>query len=227
MVFSAIREAWDFVDKPLKKLFGILLFVRIVTNFFDLIGTALMAVLVGYVVSILSGSAQTIVVEPVMNVLKLGDFSIRNQVIILGAITFIVFILKPLIILPISRFLGLKIHREGANLTNTLITNFTNLPLSAIKKWSSPDVNYAATQGLPFVFSLLWSAASLISDIALISMFLVVLFLSSPVITLGLLIYVLLLFSLLAWINGARIMHAGRQVGQTSSNSTKGIMELL
>jgi ABC-type multidrug transport system fused ATPase/permease subunit len=227
MVFSAIKEAWNFIDKPLKKLFGILLFVRIMTNFFDLIGTVLMAVLVGYVVSILSGSAQTIVVQPVMNYFNLGDFSIRNQVVILGVVTLTVFILKPLIILPISRFLALKIHREGANLTNMLITNFTNLPLSAIKKWSSPDVNYAATQGLPFVFSLLWSTVSLISDVALISMFLVVLFLSSPFITLGLLIYVLLLFSLLAWINGARIMHAGSQVGQTSSNSTKGIMELL
>jgi hypothetical protein len=42
-----------------------------------------------------------------------------------------------------------------------------------------------------------------------------------------LLIYVFLLFALLAWINGNRITDAGRQVGLTSSKSTKGIMELL
>jgi len=227
MVFSAIKEAWSFVDRPLRKLFGILLFVRVITNFFDLIGTVLMAVLVGYVVNILSGSSQAIVVQPVINFLNLGDYSSRDQVVILGLITLTVFVLKPLTILPISRILIFKIHKKGANLTNTLITNFINLPLSAIKNWSGPDVNYAATQGLPYVLSLLWSTTTMISDVVLIVMFLVLLFLSNPVITVGLLIYVLLLFSLLAWINGARIMHAGRQVGQTSSNSTKGIMELM
>jgi ABC-type multidrug transport system fused ATPase/permease subunit len=227
MVFSAIKEAWNFVDRPLRKLFGILLFVRVITNFFDLIGTVLMAVLVGYVVNILSGSSQAIVVQPVINFLNLGDYSSRDQVVILGLITLTVFVLKPLTILPISRILIFKIHKKGANLTNTLISNFVNLPLSAIKNWSGPDVNYAATQGLPYVLSLLWSTTTMISDVVLIVMFLVLLFLSNPIITLGLLIYVLLLFSLLAWINGARIMHAGRQVGQTSSNSTKGIMELM
>ena len=227
MVFSAIIEAWNFVDRPLKKLFRVLLLVRIVTNFFDLIGTALMAILVGYVVSVLSGNPQTIGIQPVINFLNLNDMSIKNQVIFLGILTLSVFILKPIVVLPVSRFLSLKIHRQGANLTNTLITNFTKLPLSSIKKWSSPDINYAATQGLPYVLSLLWLSVSLISDTALIFMFLVVLFIANPAITIGLLIYVLFLFSLLAWINGSRILDAGKQVGLTSTNSTKGIMELL
>ena len=227
MVFSAIIEAWNFVDRPLKKLFRVLLLVRIVTNFFDLIGTALMAILVGYVVSVLSGNPQTIGIQPVIYFLNLNDLSIKNQVIFLGILTLSVFILKPIVVLPVSRFLSLKIHRQGANLTNTLITNFTKLPLSSIKKWSSPDINYAATQGLPYVLSLLWLSVSLISDTALIFMFLVVLFIANPAITIGLLIYVLFLFSLLAWINGSKILDAGKQVGLTSTNSTKGIMELL
>jgi ABC-type multidrug transport system fused ATPase/permease subunit len=227
MVFSAVKEAWNFVDKPLRKLFSILLGVRLVTNFFDLIGTALMAVLVGYVVSVLSGNPQTAGIQPVINFFNLEEVAIRNQVIILGVITLSVFVLKPIVVLPISRFLSLKIHRQGANLTNALITDFTRLPLSAIKKWSSPEVNYATTQGLPTVLSLLWTSVALISDVALILMFFIALFITNPVITIGLLIYVFLLFALLAWINGTRITDAGRQVGLTSSKSTKGIMELL
>ena len=227
MVFSAIKEAWNFVDKPLRKLFSILLGVRLVTNFFDLIGTALMALLVGYVVSVLSGNPQTGVIQPVINFFNLEEVAIRNQVIILGVITLSFFVLKPIIVLPISRILSFKIHRQGANLTNALITDFTRLPLSAIKKWSSPEVNYATTQGLPTVLSLLWTSVTLISEVALILMFFIALFITNPVITIGLLIYVFLLFSLLAWINGTRITDAGRQVGLTSSNSTKGVMELL
>ena len=227
MVFSAIKEAWNFVDKPLRKLFSILLGVRLVTNFFDLIGTALMALLVGYVVSVLSGNPQTGVIQPVINFFNLEEVAIRNQVIILGVITLSVFVLKPIIVLPISRILSFKIHRQGANLTNALITDFTRLPLSAIKKWSSPEVDYATTQGLPTVLSLLWTSVTLISEVALILMFFIALFITNPVITIGLLIYVFLLFSLLAWINGTRITDAGRQVGLTSSKSTKGVMELL
>jgi ABC-type multidrug transport system fused ATPase/permease subunit len=227
MVFSAVKEAWNFVDRPLRKLFSILLGVRLVTNFFDLIGTALMAVLVGYVVSVLSGNPQTAVIQPVINFFNLEEVAIRNQVIILGIITLSVFVLKPIIVLPISRILSFKIHRQGANLTNALITDFTKLPLSAIKKWSSPDVNYATTSGLPTVLTLLWTSVALISDIVLILMFFITLFITNPLITIGLLIYVFFLFSLLAWINGSRITDAGRQVGLTSSKSTKGIMELL
>jgi ABC-type multidrug transport system fused ATPase/permease subunit len=227
MLFRAIKEAWNFVDRPLKKLFSILLGVRLVTNFFDLIGTALMAVLVGYVVSVLSGNPQTAGIQPVINFFNLEEVAIRNQVIVLGVITLSVFVLKPIVVLPISRVLSLKIHKQGAYLSNALITDFTRLPLSAIKKWSSPEVNYATTQGLPSVLSLLWTSVALISDATLILMFFIALFITNWVITIGLLIYVFLLFLLLAWINGTRITDAGRRVGLTSSESTRGIMELV
>ena len=111
MVFSAIKEAWNFIDKPLKKLFSILLFIRVITNFFDLVGTALMAILVGYVVSALSGNPQLIGITPLLSLFNLETSAIRSQVVILGATTLIVFILKPLIVLTSSRILIFKIHK--------------------------------------------------------------------------------------------------------------------
>jgi ATP-binding cassette, subfamily B, bacterial PglK len=227
MVFSAIKEAWNFVDKPIKKLFGLLLLVRLVTNVFDLVGTALMAILVGYVVGVIGGNPQVNSISPIINFFNLENFSIRYQVIALGLITLSVFILKPLIVMPVSKIISFGIHRQGANLTNSLITKFVNLPLSSVRKWSSPEVNYATIQGIPTVLTLLWAATSLISDTALILMFFVALFISNPVITLGLLIYVLLLFGLLSWLNGNRISQAGSRSGKASSNSTKGILEIL
>jgi ABC-type multidrug transport system fused ATPase/permease subunit len=227
MVFSAIKEAWNFVDKPIKKLFGLLLLVRVATNIFDLVGTALMAILVGYVVGVIGGNPQVNSISPVIDFFNLETFSIRNQVIALGLITMSVFILKPLIVMPVSKFISFGIHRQGANLTNTLITKFVNLPLSTVRNWSSPEVNYATIQGIPIVLNLLWTGTSLISDVALIMMFFVALFISNPVITIGLLVYVLLLFGLLSWLNGNRISNAGSRSGKASSNSTKGILEIL
>jgi ABC-type multidrug transport system fused ATPase/permease subunit len=227
MVFSAIKEAWKFVDKPIRKLFGLLLLVRFLTNIFDLVGTVFMAILVGYVVSTIGGSPQADSILPIINLFNLQTFSIRNQVIALGVITLSVFILKPLIVLPVSKFISFRIHRLGANLTNNLITKFVNLPLSSVRKWSSPEVNYATVQGIPTVLNLLWTAIGLISDSTLILMFFVALFISSPAITLGLLIYVFLLFGLLSWLNGNQISQAGSRAGKASSNSTKGILELL
>lgn len=226
MVFSAIKEAWNFVDKPIRKLFGLLLLVRLLTNIFDLVGTALMAILVGYVVGVIGGNPQVNSISPIINLFNLENFSIRYQVIALGLITLSVFILKPLIVMPVSKFISFGIHRQGAILTNNLITKFVNLPLSSVRKWSSPEVNYVTTQGIPTVLSLLWTAISLISDVTLILMFLVALFVSNPAITLGLLFYVLLLFGILSWLNGNRISQAGSRAGKASSNSTKGIFEI-
>ena len=227
MVFSAIKEAWNFVDKRIKKLFVILLFVRLFANVFDLVGIALMAVLVGYVVGVIGGDPGINSISPIIDLLNLEYFSIRNQVIIIGFITLIVFILKPLIVIPGSKFLGFGIHRQGANLTNDLITKFVNLPLTSVRKWSSPEVNYATIQGIPTVLNLLWTATILISDVALILMFFVTLFISNPVITLGLLIYVLLLFGFLTWLNGDRILQAGSNYANASSKSTKGVLDIL
>ena len=227
MVFSAIKEAWNFVDKPLKKFFGALLFVRLVTNFFDLVGTALMALLVGYVVSVLSGNPQTLGIKPIIDVFGLQSLTIRNQVIFLGVFTLIMFLLRPAIVLPISRILSFGIQRKGALFTNDLMAKFTNLQISSVRSWSSPDVNYVASGGISIILQLLWTGVSLISDSVLILMFLITLFITNTYITLGLLLYILLLFGILSWINGSKMQNAGRQSANTTSSSTKAVMELL
>jgi ATP-binding cassette subfamily C protein len=227
MVFSALREAWNFVDRPIKRLFGLLLAVRLFTNFFDLVGTALMAILVGYVVGVVGGNPQIDLILPIINLFNLENLSIRSQVLALGLITLSVFVLKPLIVMPVSKFISFGIHRQGANLTNNLLNKFSNLPLSSVRKWSSPEVNYATVSGIPTVLSLLWTGISLIADSALILMFFVALFISNTFVTLGLLVYVILLFGLLSWINGNRISTAGSKAGKASSDSTKSVLELL
>lgn len=227
MVFSALKEAWNFVDRPIKRLFGLLLAVRLFTNFFDLAGTALMAILVGYVVGVVGGNPQIDLILPIINLFNLENLSIRSQVLALGLITLSVFVLKPLIVMPVSKFISFGIHRQGANLTNNLLNKFSNLPLSSVRKWSSPEVNYATVSGIPTVLSLLWTGISLIADSALILMFFVALFISNTFVTLGLLVYVILLFGLLSWINGNRISTAGSKAGKASSDSTKSVLELL
>jgi ATP-binding cassette, subfamily B, bacterial PglK len=227
MVFRAIKEAWDFVDRPLKKIFSALLIVRLVTNFFDLVGTALMALLVGYVVSVLSGNPQTLGIKPIIDFFGLQSLTIRNQVIFLGAFTLIMFILRPAIVLPISRVLSFGIQRKGALFTNDLMAKFTSLQISSVRSWSSPDVNYVASGGISIILQLLWTGVSLVSDLVLILMFLITLFITNTYITLGLLLYILLLFGILSWINGSKMQNAGRQSAITTSSSTKVVMELL
>lgn len=224
-VYKAIKEAWDFVDKKLKRLFIILLLARVLTNFFDLLGTALMAILVGYVVSILSGNPNLSSVEFLVNLLQIQNSSIRIQVMILGIFTLLIFILRPLIVMPISKFLSYKIHEEGAFFTNSLFKKFTFLPLSHIRSWSTPEINYVHTNGIQTIIRLLWTSVALISDALLVIMFFFALFISNPIITLGLLFYVFLLFGLLGWLNGTRMRDSGEILGKTSSDAIKNINE--
>jgi ABC-type multidrug transport system fused ATPase/permease subunit len=226
MVFRALKEVWDFVDRPLKRLISLLLLVRLITNFFDLVGTALMALLVGYVVSVLSGNPNTLVIKPIIDAFGLQSSTIRNQVIFLGVFTLVMFMLRPAIVLPISRILSFDIQRKGAFFTNDLLSKFTNLQISKVRSWSSPDVNYVVVGGIPTVIQLLWTGVSLVSDSILILMFLVTLFITNTYITLGLLLYILFLFGILYWINGSKMQNAGRQSANTITASTKLVMEL-
>jgi ATP-binding cassette subfamily C protein len=176
---------------------------------------------------VVGGNPQVDLILPIINLFNLENLSIRSQVLALGLITLSVFVLKPLIVMPVSKLISFGIHRQGANLTNNLLNKFSNLPLSSVRKWSSPEVNYATVSGIPTVLSLLWTGISLIADSALILMFFVALFISNTFVTLGLLVYVILLFGLLSWINGNRISTAGSKAGKASSDSTKSVLELL
>ncbi len=186
-----------------------------------------MALLVGYVAGVVIGNPQFEAINSIFSLLNLEDQSIKSQIMYIGVFTLIVFVLKPLIVLPLSKIVGFGIHRRGADLTNDLLNKFMNLPLSSVRKWSTSEINYVTVQGIPLVLSLLWVGTSLITDVALIVMFFVALIFNNAIITFGLVLYVISLFSLLAWINGNKISGAGTKAAQASSNSTKGILEIL
>jgi len=183
MVFSAIKEAWNFVDRPLKKLFRVLLLVRIVTNFFDLLGTVFLAIMVGYLVGELSGNSQTSTIKNIVDLLNLDGISLNNQIIFLGIITLAIFALRPIVVIPISKILIHRIHKHGATLTIDFVSKFTNLQLSSVRMKSSSEIIYVLSEGIPLVLRLLWIAVTLISDAFLIITFLSILFVSSPMTT--------------------------------------------
>ena len=197
MGFSAIKEAWNFIGRPLKKLFRILLLVRIISSFFDLIGTVFLAIMVGYLVGALSGNSQTSTIKSIVVQLNLDGYSLNDQIIFLGLITLVIFALRPIMTIPISRIIVHRIHQNGATLTIDYISKFTNLQLSSVRLKSSSEINYVLSEGIPLVLRLLWIAVTLISDAFLIILFLSILFVSSPITTLGLIVYILFLFGLL------------------------------
>ena len=227
MGFSAIKEAWNFIGRPLKKLFRILLLVRIITNLFDLLGTVFLAIMVGYLVGALSGNSQTSTIKSIVVQLNLDGYSLNDQIIFLGLITLVIFALRPIMTIPISRFIIHRIHQNGATLTIDYISKFTNLQLSSVRLKSSSEINYVLSEGIPLVLRLLWLAVTLISDAFLIIMFLSILVVSSPITTLGLIVYILFLFGLLYWINGSKLYEAGTQSATTTANTTKKILEIL
>jgi ATP-binding cassette subfamily C protein len=186
-----------------------------------------MAILVGNVVGVLTGSSEINSLEVIHNFLGISSFSTKNQVVILGLITLFIFLLRPIVVLPISRKIIFAIHRSGADLTNALFSKFTSLSLKSLKVWSSSDVNYSLTVGVSSSIRLLWVAVTLISDFTLVLMFFIALFISNYLITIGLLVYVLILFGILNWINGSKISDAGIETANTTSNATKNIFETL
>ena len=226
-IYNAIKEAWDFVDRKLKRLFIVLLLTRILTNLFDLLGTALMAILVGYVVSILSGNPNLSSVEFLLNLFQIQNSNIRIQVFILGLFTLSIFTLRPLVVLPVSKFLSYRINEAGAFFANSLFKKFTFLPLSYIRSWSTPEINYVHISGIQSIIGMLWTSVALVSDVLLVTMFFIALFVSNPIITLGLLIYVILLFGLLGWLNGSRMRESGEILGKTSSDAIKNLNETI
>jgi ABC-type multidrug transport system fused ATPase/permease subunit len=226
MVFSWISRDWKLLSASLKKLFLVNFLIKLLSSLFDLAGTILMAILAGYVIGLMNGNAEIVGIGSLENVVNFDSVSTRSLAVLIGAITLMLFLIKPLILIPVNRKLSLQIHMEGAELTNSLLKEFMNLSHSSIKKWSTSDLTFITSTGTSTVLALVGTVVSLLGDILLVLMFLLVLFSTDFLISLGLILYISVLFGLLTFINGSKLKFAGIKVGHTSRQAIKNVMEM-
>ncbi len=187
---------------PIKLLSGrdrfflvVITFITILLAILDLFGVLLIGVMGSLSITGLSNGQTGDRVSIALRVLQIDNLDFESQVIVVGLIAALLLIVKTILSLILIRKTLFFMARRAAVMSSNLIVRYFTIPVSRINKRSAQTSIYALTTGVnSIMIRVIGVSVSLISDIALLTVMSVGLFLINPISAIG----TALVFGLLA-----------------------------
>ncbi len=170
------------LEKRDRILLGIVLLITISLAFLDLIGVLLVGVIGSLSITGISTGQTGNRVSRVLSGLRLNNFELESQVVIVGLIVAVLLICKTLVSLYLINKTLFFMARKGADISSNLISKLFTIPVSQLNQRSTQLTIYALTGGVnKIMVGVLGVGVALISDIALLFVMGVGLFFVDPV----------------------------------------------
>lgn len=166
--------------KDQKKIFWVVL-LQINLALLDLVGVAIFGILGALAVSGIKSQQPDTTVNTVINYLGLESFSFQNQVAFLALISAIILIGRTCISIFFTRKTLFFLSRRGAYISSTLISQLLSQSFMKIQEKTTQQTLYTTTEGvMKITLGILGQTVVLISDIAILVVIGVGLFLLDP-----------------------------------------------
>lgn len=173
------------ISKRDRVLLGIQALVQILLNILDLIGVALIGIVGALSVNGISSKTPGTRMSSFLKMVNLDNFTLQQQVGILGAIAVLLLVTKTLVSLFLMKRTLYFLGRKCSSISKIAIQRLLNLPLLEIQKFSSQDVIYNVTVGVnSLILSALGLSIALVADFSLFLILLIALIVINPAIAL-------------------------------------------
>lgn len=166
-----------------KKRLSILILLQVFSGFMDLIGIGLVGVLGTLAVSGVQSKQPTGNVAAALRMLRISDLSFQNQTAVVGALAVAVLLLRTLISVFLTRKSLLFLSLRSAKLSMQTMRTLFVLDIPTIQRRSQEEIVFALTYGVNAIFmGVCYSIVTIITDVALLLVIGVGLFVVDPVI---------------------------------------------
>lgn len=225
---SVVRDIFHVLPKRDRQKISVVVFLQIFMSLLDLLGVAIIGVLGALAVSGVQSSQPGSRVSQVIDILYLSGRTFQEQAAILGIAAALILVLRTIFSVVFTRKTLFFLSRRGAVLTTNLISKLLSRPLLEIQQRTTQEAVYALTSGVNSItLGVLGSGVVLISDLSLLVVMTVALFVVDPLIALlsvitfsgiGLMIYKLM---------HRRAEYLGREESLLAVKSNEVIIEVL
>jgi len=176
-----------------KKIFLVIL-IQILLSLLDLAGVAIIGVIGAVTIYGIQSKTTGNKVTQVLEFFNIDTLSFQRQVTILALVTVLVFIVKTVTSVYLTRKTLLFLSKRGALVASNLVNSLFTKPIVEINKYTHQELIYVITTGIDILTTrVLGSAIMLISDVTL----LIVLFAGLLIVNFSTSISILLVFLLL------------------------------
>ena len=152
----------------------------------DLMGVAAIGILGAISISGLQSQAPGNRVISVIKFLHISDLSFQTQAIILGISALLLLVGRTILSVFFNRRILFFLSRRGAKISSTLISRLLSQPLLFVQARTTQEISYAVTAGVSQItLYVLATAMVLVSDVSLLLVMSIGLFLVDPITAFG------------------------------------------
>jgi ATP-binding cassette, subfamily B, bacterial PglK len=162
-----------------------LVIIQIGLSFIDLLGVVLFGVLGALAINGSASRAPGDRVQKLLEFLRIDQESLQSQAMIIGLLAALILVLKTLLSIFLIRRTMFFLSRRGALITQVLVNKLLSKSIQEIQKRSMQENVYALSGGVSNITSgIIGTSISIVSDLSLLLVMLVGLFIVDPIISL-------------------------------------------
>ena len=180
------RRAVGILSRNDKQKLILVTFIQIFLGVLDLLGVLAIGLLGTLSITGIQSKEPGNRVNTVLSLLGLSDSSFQYQAIAISIAAVILLVGRTIFSILFTRRILYFMGRRGASISADLVSRFLAQPFLIIQKWSSQEALYAVTRGVEIIaLQVLALSVVLISDISLLVILVVGLFVVDPITSVG------------------------------------------
>jgi ABC-type multidrug transport system fused ATPase/permease subunit len=178
---STIGRSSKILNKTdLKKIYVVAI-VQILLSFMDLLGVAIVGVLGALAISGVESQKPGNRVSSVLKFLNLQNMNFQSVILVLGTGAATILLARTVASIIITKRTLHFLSNRGALISSRIISQILSMPLLRLQKYSSQSIIYSVTQGVEaLALGIIGTSVTLISDLSLLLVMFVGLFVVDP-----------------------------------------------
>jgi ABC-type multidrug transport system fused ATPase/permease subunit len=194
----------------------------------DLFGVAAIGILGALSVTGIQSQQPGDQVVKILNVLQIDSFSFQIQVFILGLSACVIFILRTVLSIIVTRKIIFFLSRQGAQISARLLSQLLSLPILQIQRRTSQEIVYSLTVGVSAItLGVLATTVALIADASLLLVLLFALFAVDHIMAITSVLFFGLMGYLLYKSMNVRAQDLGLTLSELSVANNEKVIEVL
>jgi ATP-binding cassette, subfamily B, bacterial PglK len=227
-IFSIIRRSFNLLSKTDRKKLIVITFAQTLLSLLDAVAVALIGILGALSISGIQSQAPGNLIGSLLELMKIEDFSFKNQVAILALLSSGLFLTRTMLsIYFTSRTLGFLAIR-AAKFTADVSRRIFSQDYAVLKSYPKQEIVMHLTGGInSLIVGILGSAVLIFTDSILILIMLISIVLVEPYLALTCIVYFFLIGALLQHLLGSRAENLSNMGYESSIKASQAIINTL
>jgi ATP-binding cassette, subfamily B, bacterial PglK len=223
-----LLSALSVLSKEQKRKVSFVAIIQASLSILDLVGVAAIGLVGALAVTGVQSKNPGDRVGQALEILNIQNFTLQNQVAILGVVAAILFTLRTIVSIILNRKILFFLSRCGALISGDIIEKLLSQPLSKVQSKSSQETLFSVTHGVnALTVKLVGGLTTIFSDVVLLLVICIGLFIIDPILAISTVLFLSITALVLYFSMSRRARKLGISYGELNISGDQKILEVI